>query len=80
MILRRLNPELPPRTTTAREFRWQYRALRERIHVYSECLEKTPDSAGPQEPALAKAELAIDLSLNYFQDVLAPRTENDEEI
>ncbi len=79
MILRKLNPERPPRTTTEREFRWQYRALRERIHVYSECLENVPDPVNAQEPSLVKAELAIDLSLNYFQDVLAPRTEDDDE-
>jgi hypothetical protein len=79
MILRKLDPEHPPRSTTRREFRWQYRALRERIHAYAERLENTPAPATAQEPALVKAELAIDLSLNYFQDVLSPRTEDDDE-
>jgi len=79
MILRRLDPEHPPRTTTAREYRWQYRALRERVQVYSDRLENAPDPVSAQETALMKAELAIDLSLNYFQDVLSPKSEDDDE-
>lgn len=80
-LLSRLDPARPPATTKPKEFRWQYRALSERVDVFAERLEKTPAHPGAhEETALQRAEYAIDLSLLYFQDVLAPKTEGDEEV
>lgn len=71
-LLRVLDPERPPTSDQAREFRWQYRALRERVHLYSERLEALEDSSHCHEHDLHKAETAIELSLEYFKNALSP--------
>jgi hypothetical protein len=69
-LLDELDPDRPPTAAQAREFHWQYRALRERVHLYSERL----DAVGAAERAfdyrLRKTETAIELSLQYFRDAL----------
>jgi len=71
-LLRALDPERPPSTEQAREFRWQYRALLERVHLYSERLEVVDKSLQRHDLALQKAETALELSLQYFRTALAP--------
>lgn len=78
-LLRELDPDKPPAAVHAREFRWQYRALRERVHLYSERLEAANDARPPGDYSLQKAEMAIELSLQYFRDVLAPKPSPDED-
>ena len=51
-LLARLDPERPPPYVHAKEFRWQYRALRERVHLYSERLAAARSAL---EPATAVA-------------------------
>ena len=77
VLLNRLDPDRPPATTKAKEFRWQYRALSERVDVYAERLRTAQEAEDPVEPALQRAEYAIDLSLLYFRDVLAPRSDDE---
>jgi hypothetical protein len=74
-LLARLDPDRPPPYVHAGEFRWQYRALRERVHLYSERLAATTDPIAAPDSRLLKAEFAIELSLQYFQDVLTPQRE-----
>ena len=72
VLLSDLDPRRPPTAAQAREFQWQYRALSERVDVLSERLAAT--SREPSEPldeSLRKAEAAVDLSLQYFHDVLS---------
>ena len=77
-LLAEMDPQHPPHTAQAREFSWQYRALRERVAVYSACLEAAPDRARASQRALEKAQFAIDLSLQYFHDVLKPTGDAEE--
>jgi len=77
-LLQEIDPDRPPTAVHAREFRWQYRALRERVHLYSERL-AAAESAPPNDSGLQKAEMAIELSLQYFNDVLAPKHGIDDE-
>lgn len=74
----RLDPTCPPRNSLPKVFRWQYRALCERVAVYEQCLssEKEPDDRS--DPALQRAELALDNSLHYFKTVLAPDADEYE--
>lgn len=76
-LLEQLDPDKPPVTAQAREFRWQYRALRERVHLYSESLENVNDPEKTSDFGFHKAETAIDLSLRYFQDVLPDESDDD---
>lgn len=77
-LLARLDPERPPPYVHAKEFRWQYRALRERVHLYSERLAAARDPVHAPDSRLLKAEFAIELSLQYFQDVFTPQREVEE--
>jgi hypothetical protein len=79
-LLRELDPEKPPAAVHAREFRWQYRALRERVHLYSERLEAAKDPEGASDYGLLKTEMAVKSSLRYFCEVLEPkrRFEDDD--
>lgn len=79
-LLRELDPEKPPVTARAREFQWQYRALRERVHLYSERLEAARDPEGASDYGLLKTEMAVKSSLRYFCEVLEPepRPEDDD--
>jgi len=56
-----------------REFQWQYRALRERVSVLAECLDETARPPGQAKTELRRAETAIDISLQYFENVLNPK-------
>jgi len=78
-LLRELDPDKPPTAAHAREFQWQYRALRERVHLYSERLAAVGDPGGSCDYNLRKAETAIELSLRYFCDVLAPSRKPDDD-
>lgn len=77
-LLRQLDPSKPPVTAPPREFQWQCRALRERVHLYSERLAEIDDPDAVQDQTLNKTEWAIALSLNYFQNVLAPPEDSDD--
>jgi hypothetical protein len=78
-LLGELDPDRPPTTAQAREFRWQYRALRERVHLYSQCLEAIPNASPADDYAMRKAETALELSLQYFRNVLTPRHGSDDD-
>lgn len=69
-LLSKLDPDSPPPAAQPREFRWQYRALLERVHLYSECIEAVDDPLRSSDYALRKAETAVELSLQYFRNVL----------
>jgi hypothetical protein len=77
-LLERLDPDRPPAYVHAKEFGWQYRALRERVHLYSERLAAAGDSVKAPAEGMLKAEIAIELSLRYFQDVFTPQREIEE--
>ena len=71
VLLSDLDPQRPPLAAQAREFSWQYRALSERVDVLSDRLAVSGrDRSEPLDESLRKAEAAVDLSLQYFQDVL----------
>lgn len=72
-LLRELDPDRPPVSAQSREFKWQYRALRERVYLYSERLAEIDRGQHVTDSALRKAEMALDLSLRYFCDILTPR-------
>lgn len=78
-LLREIDPNKPPSAVHAREFDWQYRALRERVHLYSERLEAANDAEASSDYRLRKTELAVELSLRYFHDVLTPANQADGE-
>jgi hypothetical protein len=72
-LLEQLDPHRPPTAAQAREFRFQYRALRERVYLYSErldALDALDASRRRYDHVLQKAETALELSLQYFRDVL----------
>jgi len=71
-LIREIDPNKPPSAVQAREFDWQYRALRERVHLYSEQLEAANDPEASSDYWLRKTEMAVELSLRYFHDVLTP--------
>ena len=77
-LLRELDPARPPPLVRAREFHWQYRALRERVHLYSERLRAATDPETASDQDLLKTEMAIESSLRYFCDVLEPRSGADD--
>jgi hypothetical protein len=77
-LLRELDPDRPPAAVQAREFHWQYRALRERVHLYSEHLEAVEDPEGASDYGLLKTEMAVKSSLRYFCEVLEPLPEQDD--
>ena len=76
-LLREISPEEPPATAKHREFEWQCRALRERVHLYSCKLADVAERGSWGDPELLKIELAIERSLRYFHNVLSPRFEDD---
>lgn len=78
-LLKELDPDRPPAAVQGREFRWQYRALRERVYLYSERLEAAKDPEGASDYGLLKTEMAVKSSLRYFCEVLEPepRPEDD---
>jgi hypothetical protein len=78
-LLRELDPDKAPVSAQAREFKWQYRALRERVHLYSERLAAIDQGRHVPDSALRKAEMALDLSLRYFCDVLTPKHQLEAE-
>jgi hypothetical protein len=79
-LLDQLDPNEPPVSAQAREYRWQYRALRERLHLFSERLETTENPERSSDHRLEQVEAAIELSLQYFNDVLAhTRPKKDSE-
>lgn len=79
-LLKVLDPNRPPALVRPREFQWQYRALRERVYVYSELLDDgSTESTLAGFSALERAEAAVNLSLQYFDDVLAPKSDADDE-
>lgn len=78
-LLRELDPNKPPAKVHAREFHWQYRALRERVHLFSERLSSVEDQERASDYRLEKAEVAIDLSLRYFHEALQPERQLDDE-
>jgi hypothetical protein len=78
-LLRKLDPNRPPVTTQSSEFRWQYLALRERVHVYSEWLSTVDESAIESGNAIYKAENAVVRSLHYFCEALQERQPDDED-
>lgn len=78
-LLDGLNPDRPPATVRRKEFRWQYRALLERVQLYSERLAAAENPVDSPDPALQRAEFAIELSLRYFHDVLTPKVEPGDE-
>lgn len=63
----------------AREFHWQYRALRERVHLYSERLAAAEDPEGASDYRLLKTEMAVKSSLRYFCEVLEPEPRSEDE-
>jgi hypothetical protein len=69
-LLKVLDPELPPTADQAREFRWQYRALLERVQMYAERLDTVEESLQGYDHTLQKAETALELSLRYFNHAL----------
>lgn len=79
-LLRELDPERPPVTVHPRQFHWQYRALRERVHLYSEWLAAAKDPEAASDYGLLKTEMAVKSSLRYFCSVLEPepRPEDDD--
>lgn len=77
-LLNDLDPKKPPLDANSKEFRWQYRALQERVSVYSECLAELVGSPQSQPEDLRKATAALNLSLDYFEDVLAPKSDPGE--
>jgi hypothetical protein len=78
-LLSQLDPDRPPVATQAREFRWQYRALRERVQLYAERLTVVEAAYRSYDGALQKAEAAIELSLQYFCDVLDTGRDLDDD-
>jgi hypothetical protein len=78
-LLQVLDPDHPPASVNGREFRWQYRALLERVRVYSERLERAQASSGLTDLRLQRTEAAIDLSLRYFRDVLTPDEDPEDD-
>jgi hypothetical protein len=79
-LLKVLDPARPPALVRPREFQWQYRALRERVHVYSELLDDGAAAASlATHSAIERAEAAVNLSLQYFDDVLAPKSDADDD-
>jgi hypothetical protein len=78
-LLKVLDPDRPPALVRPREFQWQYRALRERAYRYSELLDGRADVGFARHSALERAEAAVNLSLQYFDDVLAPKSDADDE-
>ena len=76
-LLQRLDPDRPPLEATPREYDWQLRALRERLHVYEQRLRSAPEDKQASSLGLHKAEMAIDLSLRFFEDVLTPAEPED---
>jgi hypothetical protein len=78
-LLRELDPEKPPATVRAREFHWHYRALRERVHLYSERLAAVKDPEGASDYRLLKTEMAVKSSLRYFCEVLEPEPRPDDD-
>jgi len=79
-LLRELDPDRPPTAVHAREFQWQYRALRERVYLYSERLAAARDPEGASDYGLLKTEMVVKSSLRYFCEVLeaAPDAEDDD--
>jgi hypothetical protein len=78
-LLRELDPNNPPAMVHAREFSWQYRALRERVHMFSERLSSVDDQERVSDYRLEKAEVAIALSLRYFHDALQDERQHDDD-
>jgi hypothetical protein len=78
-LLRELDPERPPTAVHAREFQWQYRALRERVYVYSERLAAARDPEAASDYGLLKTEMAVKSSLRYFCEVLEPEPNPEED-
>lgn len=78
-LLRELDPNHPPARVHPREFSWQYRALRERVHVFSEKLSSVNEKEPVADQQLYRAEAAIELSLNFFHDALTPAGTPDDE-
>ena len=74
-----LDPACPPQNSQPKVFLWQYRALCERVAVYEQYLNSGKDPAVSSDPALQRAELALDNSLHYFKTVFAPDTDEYEE-
>jgi len=74
-LLETLDPERTPPRTTPKEYAWQIRALRERVEVYERLSRSAEASKAPADALLQRAEVALDLSLRYFEDLLAPPSE-----
>lgn len=70
-LLNTLNAQSPPDLASSKEFNWQYEAFQERIEVYTRLLAQAEGSTDQQDLRLQNAELAIDLSLEYFRDIAA---------
>lgn len=78
-LLESLDPRCPPQRATQKEFRWQYRALKERIEVYRQVLSSADRHSAASTASLQKAETALVLSLQYFNSVLKPATDEANE-
>ena len=76
-LLGEIDPDKPPVSATPREFRWQCRALRERVYHYSRKLAAVGEREHYADRELLRMEHAIERSLRYFHDVLSPLIEDE---
>ena len=77
-LLDNLDPKRPPGRTTRKEFMWQYRALKERVEVYRQLLSSAGRFGVDSTTSLQKAETALVLSLQYFDSVFEPVTDETD--
>lgn len=78
-LLNKLDPDRPPPDVQPKEFRWQYLALRERVHVYTQCLADADGPPHQPDSALVKAEFAIGMSLRYFHDAFSQKHDVEDD-
>lgn len=83
ILERELNPGQVPFGANQREFAWQYRAFRERLHEYERLIDRLgelPDlKPGDTEHRLMRVERAIHVSLEYFQNAFERSRQGEED-
>ena len=70
-LLRDLEPDRPPCRAERDEYRWQYEALLERTDRYAALVARPLAPAQRIESNVRRAELALEVSLEYFERLLA---------
>ena len=70
-LLRDLEPDRPPCRAERDEYRWQYEALLERTDRYAALVARPLAPAERIESNVRRAELALEVSLEYFERLLA---------